>query len=595
MRSRLAKLISTKSDTLIMLSATPHDGKANSFASLMNMLNPTAIANPDKYGPEDIKGLFIRRFKKDIIEQVRESFQDREISVVKFSASDEEENAFNAFVDLKFSKIDQRRTAGMLFKTTLEKALFSSPAACLETINNRLKRIRSEDSSLYQNDTIKLEKLYNSVKKIDVKSFSKYQHLLKVIRDPAKGFNWKGDNTKDRLVIFTERIATLKFLEENLKKDLNLKDSQVAILHGTLSDVEMQNIVENFGNEDSPVRLLIGSDVASEGINLHFLSHKMIHFDIPWSLMVFQQRNGRIDRYGQEKKPRIIYLMTQSENGKIKGDTRILEILIHKEEQAEKNIGDPSSLMGVYEIELEENITAEAIETGKKAEEFESSLDEKRHFDPLAILMTEENTPVGENIEKSIKRIPSLFPGSYDYMKEAMEYIKRKQNIQVDFQDLTWTVNLTFNTELENRYKTLAKEIYPENGELILTEDKNIVLEEIKQSRKEERLWPRIQLLWELHPALEWINDKLAAAFGRQEAPVLTIRDKLQENEIIFLIYGIIPNKRSHPLIHRWFGIQYINNQYDSKLEFDEVLRRTNIHKERLPNYNTDVITQSTK
>ena len=65
-----------------MLSATPHDGKARSFASLMNMLDPTAIANPDDYGPEDIKGLYIRRFKKDIQEQVESAFKPREISVV---------------------------------------------------------------------------------------------------------------------------------------------------------------------------------------------------------------------------------------------------------------------------------------------------------------------------------------------------------------------------------------------------------------------------------------------------------------------------------------------------------------------------------
>ena len=64
-RAKLAKLLSGRSDTLIMLSATPHDGRARSFASLMNMLDPTAIANPDDYGPEDIKGLCIRRFKKD--------------------------------------------------------------------------------------------------------------------------------------------------------------------------------------------------------------------------------------------------------------------------------------------------------------------------------------------------------------------------------------------------------------------------------------------------------------------------------------------------------------------------------------------------
>jgi hypothetical protein len=56
LRAKLADLLSRRSDTLIMASATPHDGKAASFASLMNMLNPTAIANPDAYGPDDIKG-----------------------------------------------------------------------------------------------------------------------------------------------------------------------------------------------------------------------------------------------------------------------------------------------------------------------------------------------------------------------------------------------------------------------------------------------------------------------------------------------------------------------------------------------------------
>jgi hypothetical protein len=68
--------LSTRSDTLIMTSATPHDGRAGSFASLMNMLNPTAIADPAHDGPDDIKGLFLRRFKKDVQAQVAGSFSE---------------------------------------------------------------------------------------------------------------------------------------------------------------------------------------------------------------------------------------------------------------------------------------------------------------------------------------------------------------------------------------------------------------------------------------------------------------------------------------------------------------------------------------
>jgi len=141
MRYRLANLLKHRSDALIMLSATPHDGKPKAFASLMNMLNPTAIANPEDYGPDDIKGLFIRRFKKDIKDQVSKSFKERRIAVAKCQASEAEEAAFDVFTQMNFTRLDQRRMAGKLFKTTLEKALFSSPAACLQTIEHRIARL----------------------------------------------------------------------------------------------------------------------------------------------------------------------------------------------------------------------------------------------------------------------------------------------------------------------------------------------------------------------------------------------------------------------------------------------------------------------
>ena len=95
-----------------MASATPHDGKAASFASLMNMLNPTAIANPDDYGPDDIKGLFLRRYKKHIQDQVSGSFLERQVSKHAVPASPEEEAVYERLADARFVSFDQTRRIG---------------------------------------------------------------------------------------------------------------------------------------------------------------------------------------------------------------------------------------------------------------------------------------------------------------------------------------------------------------------------------------------------------------------------------------------------------------------------------------------------
>jgi SNF2 family DNA or RNA helicase len=491
MRNKLARLLADRSDTLIMLSATPHDGRARSFASLMNMLDPTAIANPDDYGPEDIRGLFIRRFKKDIQDQVEMAFKDREISVVHCQSSDAEEAAFDSLVKMNFSRLDQRKGAGLLFKVVLEKSLFSSPAACLETIHNRIGRLESAGDSDYVNDIALLKDLAAKVEAISLDEFSKYRKLLWLIRDEEKGLNWTGKDKRDRLVIFTERLETLRFLEKNLKKDLNLKDEQVRILHGGLSDVEQQRTVEDFGREQDPVRLLIGSDVASEGINLHYLSHRMIHFDIPWSLMVFQQRNGRIDRYGQERTPRITYLVTESENLKIRGDIRILELLIRKDEQAVRNIGDPASFMGVFDIDEEERITAGAMERGQTPEVFESELQQSA-FDPLAAIMGIGAPPVGKHSMDKTQSMPSLFSNDFDYTMAAINYLRSFTDIQAEFYPDEQRVDLTPPDDLQHRFRYLPGEIFPGNIDLILSADKDVIRNEIVLARKEEATWPKV-------------------------------------------------------------------------------------------------------
>ena len=598
LRAKLAKLLSSRSDTMIMLSATPHDGRAKSFASLMNMLDPTAIADPEKYGPEDIKGLCIRRFKKDIQDQVQKAFKKREISKAYCLASFQEESALDTFATMKFKRLDQRNGANQLFKTTLEKGLFSSPAACLSTIRKRIDRLHKDADKDALHDIGCLEELAAGLEEITPDAFSKYQKLLSVIQDKQNGFGWTGKNSNDRLVIFTERIETLKFLHKNLLKDLNLRDNQVELLHGGLPDVDQQRIVEDFGKEGAKVRLLIASDVASEGINLHYLSHRLIHFDIPWSLMVFQQRNGRVDRYGQEKTPHILYLISQSDNAKIKGDMRILELLIKKDDEAVKNIGDPSALMGVYDIDEEEKITADAIEAGQSESDFEESLVQKAEnaFDPLQMLMGSQTPQSDKENKEKTRCMPTLYKDDYHYLKDAIGYLAQHSSLQTDFVDNLQQATLTANQDLKHRLKyTLPKEVWPEMDTFILSADPDRIQKEIKLSRKDENAWPRIHYLWPQNPVVEWINDKVLAGFGRQEAPVLLLQGALGPDETVFIISGLIPNRKGHPLVHRWFGVTFKGAQFIQIEDFQNLLARTGLDKNKFPNREEDMELESLK
>ena len=380
-RSKLASLLANRSDTLIMLTATPHDGKGQSVASLMNMLDPTAIADEENYTKDDIEGLLIRRFKKDIQDQVSGAFKERVITIERCAASAREEVAYDIFADMKL-QMDESRTRGkgILFKTSLEKSLFSSPAACIKSIDVRIRKLEKKYPDGDMPDIVTLKELKAALELISPADFSRYTKLLKLLNSTEYG--WSPSKNNDRLVIFTERIETMRYLAENLKKDLGLKDNQLEVMHGGMSDKELQRIVDEFGRAESPIRVIVASDVASEGINLHYLSHRLIHFDIPWSLMVFQQRNGRVDRYGQTEQPDIRYMLIDSDNPRIKGDARIMEILVKKEEQALKNIGDPAMLFGKFNQEEEEEETAKVIESGAGAAAFEKLLDsDEKEFD----------------------------------------------------------------------------------------------------------------------------------------------------------------------------------------------------------------------
>ena len=491
---------------------------------------------------------------------------------------------------------------------TLEKALFSSPAACIETSTERVRRqerriAEGHDVSPRQAEIAGLRKLHAALDGITPATFSKYQALLAAIRD-GRPFEWQPTDPEDRLVIFTERIATMDWLKTHLAADLKLKPEQIETLHGAMSDIEQQRVVEDFGNAQRPVRLLLCSDVASEGINLHYQCHRLIHFDLPWSLMVFQQRNGRVDRYGQTATPVIVYLLTASSNPTIRGDTRILEVLMEKDEQAYKNIGDPSVFMDVHDIDEEEKFTGRAIASGESATDFEGRLDGRLTAEPsegeglLAMFLQ----PDGGEPETPPATTPppplSLFRSEFDYCEAALHRLQARQGhsngegspaaesvrfrFRVDADSETLTLDAP--DDLAARYGYLPPEILPGSRRFILTTSRRRMSEAIVESRRAESTWPRVHYLWRLSPVVGWLNDRVLAVFGRSEAPVLCGVPGLGPDEATFVFSGLVPNQKSHPLVYEWIAVSFHDGGKVELIPFAALVERTGLGHRAIPN-----------
>lgn len=563
-RARLARLLSTRSDTLILLSATPHDGSARSFASLMSLLDPTAISDPDDYTPEDYrdKGLVIRRFKKDIREQVQGDFKDRITDVCRAQATPAEEQAFEALLEIPFTQAGKRQSGRQheLQRVGTQKGLFSSPAAALQSAINRMamldNRAQPTDDERAEHDA--LQDFASRLKVIEPAQFSKYQRLLGLLRDAD--YAWSPKQADDRLVIFSERIETLHFLQKHLSANLGLKENQIAVLHGGLGDTEQQVLVERFGRSEDPIRVLLCSDVASEGLNLHYFCHRLIHFDLPWSLMVFQQRNGRIDRYGQTRQPLITYLLTETSVERIRGDLRILEVLQQKDERANRDLGDPSAFMNLHDPDLEARKVSELMADGTAAEavaeqlETEATKPSEGEGDWLLQFFNGVSEAVQTSLDQ-IKPMLSLFADDYAFAKTALEELGRTKPIaQLSFDDDARTLSLTAPADLKQRLRQIPREAIADNDRYVLSANPERVadaIERARQAKSEEQSWPSVHYLWPQHPIVEWLRDRVLTHFGRHTAPVIR-SPQLAKDERAFVLMGLIPNRKGQPLLVDW-------------------------------------------
>jgi len=607
-RARLAKLLATRSDTLMLLSATPHDGSARSFASLMSLLDPTAISDPDDYTPDDFrsKGLVIRRFKKDIRDQVSADFQERVTNCLRAPASAQEEAAYRALLEIPFTQSGEHRAGKQqeLQRIAMQKALFSSPAAALESTKKRIALLQGkvsptlEEASEVEALRYFQETLVPLVTDLAATQFSKYQRLKQHLL--STDFGWEVKQADDRLVIFSERIETLRWLREHLTADLKLKSNQIEVLHGQMSDTEQQELVERFGRLDDPLRVLLCSDVASEGLNLHYFCHRLVHFDLPWSLMVFQQRNGRVDRYGQTHQPRIVYLFTEAETERIKGDLGTYQVLQRKDEQAYLNLGDPSAFLNVYDPVKEEEIIIGYLAEGLTPEQIEIKLDqsaansESNDGDWLMSLFggdaTTEGTAAAPTTGSSLDHITepaSLFDSDFHYAKTALTLLNQGQTLcQWSVEDAEQLIALTAPLDLQDRLRQLPREAQADNAHYALCADPKRMAEAIetaRQARAEQDTWPQLHYLWPQHPVVEWLGDRVLTHFGRHRAPLLQSH-KLAPGEQAFILMSLIPNRKGQPMLVEWQVAKRVVQGAFTLEPFEAFIARAGLKAGGLPN-----------
>jgi hypothetical protein len=297
----------------------------------------------------------------------------------------------------------------------------------------------------------------------------------------------------------------------------------------------------------------------------------MIHFDIPWSLITLEQRNGRIDRFGQSQSPLIFYLLNFSRNEQIEGDLRVLNKLIEKEQEAHKNIGDAATIMGLYDAQREEEKITEDLAKGQTPDQIFSTTPPEQDW--LAMLMGETaHPPVAED---AIASLPRLYDNDLAFAKVSFDELADTFTdfIMPEFHPERPEFTLLAPEDLRRRCEFIPQEAVPANWNFRLTTDRKRVMKAIADARKREGEWPDDQLFWELHPVMDWVLDKLLVRFGRHEAPVI-LSSKMDGAHPIFLFQGVLSNKRSQPVINDWFGVQGSGKKWNA-LSFDEVLSAT--------------------
>jgi superfamily II DNA or RNA helicase len=363
---------------LLLLTATPHDGKTESFLSLLRLLDPLVETEPGQVPVDVASRLLVRRLKTEVTLAGGRKFLEPEIGVestLRFASK--EEKALDEPLDryLSWLAIEEARyeSAGARQKATgcqflsglYRKRFGSSVAALRATLRRRLglppaAEDYDEDVPFVDTDASDPEdevldpgaeaetpppplakreadlatELLEAAKHVPPGRDAKLEALIWLLREKI------GDR---KVVVFTEYRDTLRAA----RRRLDSEGISYVTFHGGTSDPEREQAIQRFLHDD--VRVFLATDAASEGINLQHAASHLVHLDVPWNPNRYAQRNGRIDRYGQAEVPHIWALVAADASRKQgRPEARALEIVIEKLQKISRELGSVGSILPGY-------------------------------------------------------------------------------------------------------------------------------------------------------------------------------------------------------------------------------------------------------
>jgi len=371
-RHRLIQEIAAQEKHLILLTATPHSGVEAAFRSLLGLLHPefrqwdtTALSESQRI---TLARHFVQRTRRDIEHdwEGEHCFPVREPSdeVYRLSAGYQELFAQTYAFCSELVKTGQglsRRQQRVRYwgALALLRCVMSSPAAAFAALASRHDRISAEeeeadfrhfvfesaeDRTDDDQPTPPIESAETTMEESDRRKLRELARMASSLMDATGDTKVAGcaklasSLLEDGFhpIIWCRYIATAEYVAEKLQQALRRKHPKVRVvaITGRIGDDERRAKVDELAQE--PCRILVATDCLSEGINLQHAFNAVFHYDLPWNPNRLEQREGRVDRYGQVAKivKAIRYFSPDSAV-----DGVVLEVLLNKAREIHRTLG----------------------------------------------------------------------------------------------------------------------------------------------------------------------------------------------------------------------------------------------------------------